>query len=698
MSIDYDQYELDIDRRSRRDIKPGRRLFRYAMPFKKSLILALIMLLIAVGTDVAGPLVAKRIIDEHIAGIEKPWHVASVDDSYAVSRNGTLYKRADRFAEGEEQGAEVRILQIENRFYWVSQPIEFDGHRSYAEDGIVRITAEDGTVAEYAAERLSTREVLPFFMTELNGVLLLCLFYFGLIIISAIFSYGQRYYLQYAANRIIRNIRTQVFAQIHRLPIRYFDNLPAGKVVSRITNDTETIRDLYVTVLANIFSGTVTMAGILGMLFLLDVRLALICLFIIPVLGLWIYIYRKFARRYNRVIRSEVSEMNGMINESIQGMSLIQAFRKEEQVFNEFEQHNERHFNFRNKMLNLNTLTGFNLIGVVRNIALISMVWYFGGIRLSGVEGVITVGVLYAFVDYLNRLFQPVVNIINQLPNLETAIVSAERVFVLMDEEGEDVSEEKIPRYKGDVAFRDVWFAYKEDEYVLKGIDFEAKQGQTVALVGHTGSGKSSIINLLFRFYDVHKGSITIDGVDTRDIPRQAMREHMGIVLQDPFLFTGTIMSNVTLGDPSITREQVIQALKEVGAERMLQRLSRGIDEPVNENGGTLSAGERQLISFARALVFNPAILILDEATSNIDTETEAIIQEALEVVKKGRTTFIIAHRLSTIKNADLILVLDRGEIMERGNHEQLMAKRGRYYQMYQLQSGELHSYSGTAG
>jgi len=697
MSYDHDQFELEIDRKSRRDIKAGRRLVRYALPFKKILIFALLMLLIAVGTDIAGPLVAKRIIDEHIAGIETPWHVATVDDSFAVSREGTLYKRADRFAEGEEQGAEVRILQIGNEFYWIPRAIAFDGSRSYA-DGIVRITAEDGTVAEYAAEPMSISEVLPFFMTELNGVLRLSVFYFGLIIISAIFSYGQRYYLQYAANRIIRNIRTQAFAQIHRLPIRYFDNLPAGKVVSRITNDTETIRDLYVNVLANVFSGVVTMAGIFGMLFLLDVRLALISLFIIPLLGLWVYIYRKFARRYNRVIRSEVSEMNGMINESIQGMSLIQAFRKEDQVFQEFEQHNTRHFNFRNKMLNLNTLTGFNLIGVVRNLAMIAMVWYFGGVRLFGVEGVITVGVLYAFVDYLNRLFQPVVNIINQLPNLETAIVSAERVFVLMDEEGEDVSEQQIPRYKGDVEFRDVWFAYKDNDYVLKGINFTAKQGQTVALVGHTGSGKSSIINLLFRFYDVHKGSITIDGVDTRDIPRQAMREHMGIVLQDPFLFTGTIMSNVTLGDPSITREQVEQALKEVGAERMLKRLPRGLDEPVNENGGTLSAGERQLISFARALVFNPAILILDEATSNIDTETEAIIQDALEVVKKGRTTFVIAHRLSTIKNADLILVLDRGEIVERGNHDQLMEKQGRYYQMYQLQSGELQTFSRTAG
>lgn len=693
MDIDTDQqFDLDIDRKSRREIRAGRRLIKYAMRFKKQLILALIMLLIAVGTDVAGPLVAKKIIDDHIAGIEQPWYVTTEKDSYAVEHDGLLVKRSDRFANDEVKGSEARILQIENQFYWIPQAIEFDGQRSLTDSGQVRITREDGRVMDYDGERLSVTEVLPFFMTELNGVLRLSLFYFALILISAFFSYGQRYYLQYSANRIIRNIRTEAFEHIQRLPIRYFDKLPAGKVVSRVTNDTESIRDLYVTVLANFVSGAVYMVAIMGMLFVLDVRLAMICLFIIPVLAIWIIIYRRFARRYNRVIRAEVSEMNGMINESIQGMPLIQAFRKEKQVFDEFEKHNERHFTFRNKMLNLNTLTGFNLIGVVRNMAFIAMVWYFGGVTLTSVEGVITVGVLYAFVDYLNRLFQPVVNIINQLPNLETAIVSAERVFVLMDEEREDIVDQKIPRYAGNVAFRNVWFAYKEGEYVLKGIDFEAKQGQTVALVGHTGSGKSSILNLLFRFYDVQKGSITIDGTDIRDMSRQAMREHMGIVLQDPFLFTGTILSNVSLDDPSITREQVERALEEVGADRMLNRLAKGLDEPVHENGGTLSAGERQLISFARALVFNPAILILDEATSNIDTETEAIIQDALEVVKKGRTTFVIAHRLSTIKNADQILVLDRGEIVERGNHDELMKIRGKYYQMYQLQQGELQA------
>ncbi|MFY3790820.1 ABC transporter ATP-binding protein [Ureibacillus sp. MALMAid1270] len=271
---------------------------------------------------------------------------------------------------------------------------------------------------------------------------------------------------------------------------------------------------------------------------------------------------------------------------------------------------------------------------------------------------------------------------------MERSLVAGSRVFELLDQKGIEVSELSIPRYEGNVKFDNVWFAYKDEEYVLKNISFEAKKGETLALVGHTGSGKSSIMNLLFRFYDPQKGKIFIDGKDVTKIPRQTIREHMGIVLQDPYLFTGTIATNVSLNDPRITREKIEKALEAVGGERVLKNLENGIDEPVIEKGSTLSSGQRQLISFARALAFDPAILILDEATSNIDTETEEIIQHAMDVLKKGRTTFIIAHRLSTIKNADQILVLDRGEIVEKGTHEELIALGGRYETMYRLQSG----------
>jgi ATP-binding cassette, subfamily B, multidrug efflux pump len=591
MSMEMDIYDLEIDKKASK-IRAGWRLVKYALNFKTQLLVAIVLLAVAVGTDLTGPLIAKRIIDVHIAA------------------------------------------------------------------------------------------------KDIQGILKLLVMYYGLTILSALFTYWQKYLLQTSANRIIRKMRMDVFDQVHRLPIRYFDNLPAGKVVSRITNDTEQIRELYVTVLANFFTGAVYISGIYIGLFLLDVKLASICLFLLPILAAWIYMYRSFASRYNHVIRTTISEINGRINESIQGMSIIKAFRKEKKIEQEFEEFNTRNFTYNNKLLSLNACTGHNLVGVIRNAAFVGVIWYFGVVKLSGVEGAVSLGILYAFVDYLNRMFQPIVNIVNQLPNLEKALVSAKRVFVLLDEEGEDVSDQKMERYKGNVKFEEVWFAYKDEEYVLKGISFEANQGQTVALVGHTGSGKSSIMNLLFRFYDVSRGKITIDGVDVRDLPRQTMRDHMGIVLQDPFLFTGTIASNVSLNDPTISRERVKQALASVGADRLLENLPNGIDEPVIEKGSTLSAGQRQLISFARALAFDPAILILDEATSNIDTETEALIQNALEVVKKGRTTFIIAHRLSTIKNADLILVLDHGEIVERGNHEALMQLGGKYFQMYNLQQG----------
>lgn len=666
-------------------MKVGKRLFNYALLFKKTIIFALIMLTIAVAAELTGPFIAKKMIDEHILGIEYNWYetTESID---AVSYSGSWYKRSDHLTETDQTIKEVRILQVGRSYYFVDQQISFDGER-YVDGSMLRITRGENTEV-YPAKQLSPNEMFSFYKPEIPKLIHLVMIYFGLIIVSAIFTFGQRFYLQTSANRIIQKMREDVFAQIQRLPIQYFDNLPAGKVVSRVTNDTEAIRDLYVTVLANFFTSIIYITGIFIALFLLDPTLALICMVIVPILIVWIKIYRKYASKYNHKIRSRLSDINGTINESIQGMPIIQAFRRQEEAKKEFEALNEEHFTYQNKLLNLNALTSHNLVGVLRNVAFVALIWYFGGGSL-GLDSVISLGVLYAFVDYLNRLFQPITGMVNQLAILEQSLVASERVFELLDLEGIDVSSEEIPRYKGNVNFNHVNFGYKEGEYVLKDIHFEAKQGETVALVGHTGSGKSSIMNLLFRFYDVKKGSITIDGMNINDMPKQVLRKHMGIVLQDPYLFTGTIASNVSLDDPSITREKVEKALNDVGADQLLKSLPLGYDEPVIEKGSTLSSGQRQLISFARALAFDPAILILDEATASIDTETEAIIQHALEVLKKGRTTFIIAHRLSTIKNADHILVLDRGKIVEKGNHNELMEKQGRYFQMYQLQQGK---------
>ncbi|WP_337100839.1 ABC transporter ATP-binding protein [Paenibacillus sp. YIM B09110] len=664
----------------------GKRLFQYAMLYKKPILLALLLLVLAVSAELAGPFIAKRMIDQNILGIEKKWHEVSADQPYAVLYKDKWYKREDHFAANEQKGAEVRVLQSVRQFYWLEEPLKFESGKRVVTDGTMTITSkETGEQASYPVTKLSSSELYSFYKPEFPALLTMAALYFGLLLLVAVFTYGQRLMLQTSANKIVRRMRNDIFAHTQRLPVNYYDNLSAGQVVSRITNDTEAIRELYVAVLANFFTGIIYMAAIYGALFLLDARLALISLPLVPILIVWIIVYRKFAARYNRIIRSKLSEINGMLNESIQGMPIIQAFRRQEETNKEFEALNEHYYKYQNKLLSLNSITSHNLVNVVRNILFLIVIWLFWG---DWFGTAVSVGVLYAFVDYMNRMFAPIVGIVNQLSNLETARVSAERVFLLMDEEGIDVVPGTMERYKGDVQFERVSFAYKKGEYVLKNIDFHAKQGETVALVGHTGSGKSSILNLLFRFYDINEGRIVVDGKEVRDIPKQLLRQHMGIVLQDPFLFTGTIASNVSLDNPAISREKVEQSLRDVGAYEMFSVLPGGIDAPVIEKGSTLSAGQRQLISFARALAYDPAILILDEATASIDTETEAIIQEALDVLKKGRTTFVIAHRLSTIRAADQILVLDRGEIVERGNHEQLMEHRGKYYAMYQLQQG----------
>ncbi|RXI99862.1 ABC transporter ATP-binding protein [Anaerobacillus alkaliphilus] len=661
----------------------SKRLFQYALTYKKSILVALALLTFAVAAELTGPFIAKKMIDTHILGVELPWYETNASEDTVQFQN-RYFIREDRIKDHELMN-EIRLLQVDRVYYFIDESVLFDGKREIAE-GVLVITNQ-GREASYFSEPLSSAEAFAFFEPEIPSLVKLMGLYFGLICLAALFHYGQKYLLQVSANKIIQKMRSDVFTHIQELPVSYFDRLPAGKIVSRVTNDTEAIRELYVTVLATFFTSIIYMAGIYIALFLLDVKLALICLVMVPILIVWIKFYRNFASKYNHKIRSVLSEINGMINESIQGMRIIQAFGKEKKSNDDFEKLNKDHFMFQSKLLKLNSLTSHNLVGVFRNLAFVALIWYFGGASL-GIGTVISLGVLYAFVDYLNRLFQPISQLVNQLSQLEQARVAGERVFELLDEKGEKVSSKTLPRYKGNVCFEDVSFAYYEEEFVLKNISFEAKQGETVALVGHTGSGKSSIMNVLFRFYDHNKGKITIDDIDIMSISKQELREHMGIVLQDPFLFTGTIASNVCLNDPRITRAQVEKAIEDVGANKLFSRFEKGLDEPVIEKGSTLSAGERQLISFARALAFNPAILILDEATASIDTETEAIIQEALEVLKQGRTTFIIAHRLSTIKNADQILVLDGGKIVERGSHHQLMDLKGKYFQMYQLQLG----------
>ncbi|MBP2001979.1 ATP-binding cassette subfamily B protein [Paenibacillus shirakamiensis] len=522
---------------------------------------------------------------------------------------------------------------------------------------------------------------------DIHPVLTLLGLYLGLLFLASLGTFVQSYILQSTALQIIKNMRMDLMRHIQRIPLRYFDNTPIGQVVSRVANDTESVRDLFMSFMATFVVSMVQLTGIFTALFILDVRLALFCLILLPFCVVVMRIHLKYSKIFITIMRARLSDMNAMINESIVTMPIIQAFRREKRTLDEFETLNQDRYVNQLKQFRVFALSSRNIIGTGGSLVTAGFIWYFGH---NSLQTAISFGVFYAFIDYLGRLFMPIIGIFDQLTNAQRAFVSAEKVFALMDIPGQDVeSNVNVKRPEGSVRFEDVTFAYNEGDDVLKHISFEVRKGETVALVGHTGSGKSSIMNLLLGFYEPQQGKISIDGRDIQSFSKQELRKHMGIVLQDPFLFAGDIKFNVSMYHPDITPERVKQALADVGASSFIEQLPHGYDEQVVERGSTLSSGQRQLISFARALAFDPSILILDEATASVDSETESLIQEALKVVSSGRTTLIIAHRLSTIRDANQILVLHRGSIVERGNHEELMRLGGRYFKMYQLQVGE---------
>lgn len=520
-------------------------------------------------------------------------------------------------------------------------------------------------------------------------LVLLAVIYFGTVVMKTIVTYFQLVKFQEIALRVIQMLRMDVFTKMHALGMRYFDQTPGGSIVSRVTNDTEAIKEMFVEVLASFVQNGVFVCGIFVAMFLLDAKLAFYCLFLLPVIWWLIQTYRHYSSMFYKDMRERLSELNAKLNESLQGMAIIQVFRQEERMRKEFAKINDLHYRAGLKNIKLDGLLLRPAIDVVYIVAIMVVLSFFG---VSAMESPVEIGVLYAFVNYLERFFEPINQMMMRLSFYQQAIISGSRLFAFLDltELAPKAAMSSAAVSEGKIEFRNVSFSYDGKQDVLRNISFVVQPGETVALVGHTGSGKSSIANLLMRFYEFDRGDILIDGVSIREYSNEELRKNIGLVLQDPFLFYGTIRDNIRMYNKQLTDEQLMEAARCVQAHEFIEKLPQQYEHQVVERGAAFSSGQRQLIAFARTLAIQPKVLVLDEATAHIDTETEEAIQQALNNMRKGRTTIAIAHRLSTIQDADQILVLHRGEIVERGTHQQLLAQRGLYYSMYMLQNGQV--------
>ena len=520
---------------------------------------------------------------------------------------------------------------------------------------------------------------------ELGALYPMGVLYLIVLAVGQIFSYIGNRVLIHGGNKVTAQLRDQAFLVMQQLPISYFDDKPAGKIATRIVNDTETLRTQFYNSCMYLVIHLMRFFFIMGVLFTINPMMGLLLCLIFPIFYGIQALYKRMTDKPMKDFFDSRSEINTQVNELLHGASMIQLYGQEERVIEEFDQTTEKMTVANDRLVLADSIASWTLTEFLKYIVIAGILTIAGLSYLGGDLGM-TAGFLFINLNYVIQLFDLMANLIRRLPDIRRSLETGERVLTFLDEKVEADATEEIQIDRAAVEFDQVTFAYEEGKPVLKDISIQAHPGQTLALVGHTGSGKSSIMNLLYRFYDPQEGEIRIDGQNIRHFSRESLRSHMGIVLQDPYLFSGTIASNVAMSQTDIDRDRVLDALKQVGALPIIQRLEKGIDHPVVEKGSAFSSGERQLISFARTLYMNPKILILDEATSHIDTETEEIIQKAMAVLQKGRTTFIIAHRLSTIQDADQILVLSEGRIVERGQHADLIAHGGIYAQMQAIQ------------
>ena len=535
-------------------------------------------------------------------------------------------------------------------------------------------------LARFYIDQFVIREVAS------SGLYLLGIYY-GLFLLRVLLTFLGQYAFARVAYSIVRDLRQETFANMQQLGMAYFDQTAAGAIVSRLTNDTQSVADMFSSIFLNFLSSILILVVTIATMLALNWRLTLLIVLFLPIMLGSIILYQRLSNRLLKQVRARLSDLNVKLSESIEGMRIIQAFSQEKRLIEEFEAINGEHLDFSNRYLNVNSLFLRPAMSLLKILAYALILTYFG---LSWQVAGVTAGVMYAFIQYVNQLFNPLIDVMQNYSVLQTSMVAAERVFELMDRRDfEPEQAEEGPEIQaGNIDFQHVTFSYDGKREILKDISFSVKQGETIAFVGSTGSGKSSIINLFLRFYEFEKGKILIDGRDIRDYSQAELRRNIGLVLQDPFLYHGTIASNIRMYQENLSQAEIEEAARFVDAHDFISQLPQGYDNPVTERGSTFSSGQRQLLAFARTIATKPKILILDEATANIDSETEELIQHSLRKMRQGRTTIAIAHRLSTIQDANCIYVLDKGRIIESGSHEELLAQNGTYKKMYRLQAG----------
>ncbi len=665
------KYEDDEIMGKAYDARLMKRLLRYAKPYSLYLFIAIVMMVAVTGLELLRPYLLKITIDDYITGYQKPMYEMAIDSPYdGVILNGKKYIRVqsvDKDLDIQESSHPVVDIILKNGEYYLGE-IDNEGI-----EGRIKLDNESYSL---------------FRENDIKGINKVSIIFLIAIVLSFAFNYLQVIILNYTSQKIIFNIRQEIFSHIQNLSISYFDKNPIGRLVTRVTNDTETLNEMYTSVLVNLFKDIFILIGIVFVMIKMDLTLALVSFALVPIILIASVIFRKKIREVYRLSRAQLSKINSTLNENITGMRVIQIFKKENKISTQFDDINTDYLKTSKKEITLFAIFRPS-IEVIRSLGIATIIYYGGG---QVVSNVIEFGVLYAFIDYLQRFFEPILDLTEKYNILQSAMASSERIFTILDDNTvieNPAQPVKLDNMKGKIEFKNVWFAYEADNWVLKDVSFTINPGDTVAFVGATGAGKSSIMNLITRFYDIQRGEILIDGINIKNYDKFQLRKNIGVVLQDVFIFTGTIEDNIRLNNLQISDEKIIEVAKYVNADHFINKLPLKYKEPVMERGSTLSSGERQLLAFARTLAYNPKILILDEATSSIDTETELLIQDALEKLIHGRTTIAVAHRLSTIQHADKIIVLSKGVIKEFGTHQELLAKEGMYYDLYKLQYKE---------